>query len=433
MEIKRDQYLDKLVRKMNNGQIKVITGIRRCGKSYLLNNLFYNHLLKSGVDKQHIIKFAFDSFTDLGLIGESLNELDILSGKRLVKAQKFVKYVKERIKDQKKYYILLDEVQLLESFEYVLLSFLRANNLDIYVTGSNSKFLSSDVITEFAGWGDEIHVMPLVFSEFLPTFKGTKEEAFGAYQMLGGLPGLVKIENDEDKKDYLRHQMENVYIRDIINRYKISSDNDLKIILNVISSGMSSLTNPVKISSTFSSVMKEKISVSTVEKYIGYFEDSFLLRRVYRYDIKGRKYIGAPYKIYFEDIGLRNARLNFRQIEPTHIMENIVYNELRYRGCDVDVGVVVKKDKNKHGKEIKKQLEVDFVANHNSARYYIQSAYKMPTVYKINQEKMSLKNIDDSFRKIIIVNDNMGPSYDDNGFLKINIFDFLLNKHSLNL
>lgn len=431
MEIKRDFYLDKLIRKMNNGFIKVITGIRRCGKSYLLNKIFYNYLMKSGVDEEHIIKFAFDSGDDLLKIGEDLMDLDILSGERLVNPKKFLEFIKNRTKTKDKYYILLDEVQLLASFEQVLNGFLRQDNFDVYVTGSNSKFLSKDIITEFAGRGDEIHVMPLSFSEYMQSTSLDKEDAFAEYQVFGGLPALCSMDNDEDKMNYLKTQLDNVYLRDIVNRYDIRLDSELADLLNVLASGMSTLTNPSKIEATFESSKQTKISANTIDKFIEYFEDSFILKRVYRYDVKGRKYIGTPYKIYFEDVGLRNARLNFRQIEPTHLMENIIYNELRHRGYMIDVGVVMTREKDKNDKDVRKQREVDFIANLGTKRYYIQSAYSLPSVEKTEQEKASLLNIDDSFKKIIVVKDRVKAFLDDNGIMTINLFDFLLNKDSL--
>lgn len=431
MEIKRDFYLDKLIRKMNNGFIKVITGIRRCGKSYLLNNIFYNYLIESGVDEEHIIKFAFDSGDDLLKIGEDLLDLDILSGERLVDPKKFLDYIKDKTQTKDKYYILLDEVQLLASFEQVLNGFLRQDNFDVYVTGSNSKFLSKDIITEFAGRGDEIHVMPLSFSEYMQKTSLDKEDAFAEYQVFGGLPALCSMDSDEDKMNYLKTQLDNVYLRDIVNRYDIRSDSELAELLNVLASGMSSLTNPSKIEATFESSKQTKISANTIDKFIEYFEDSFILKRAYRYDVKGRKYIGTPYKIYFEDVGLRNARLNFRQIEPTHLMENIIYNELRHRGYMVDVGMVMTREKDKNDKDIRKQREVDFIANIGTKRYYIQSAYSLQSLEKAEQEKKSLLNIDDSFKKIIIVKDRVKAFLDDNGIVTINLFDFLLNKDSL--
>ena len=433
MEIKRDYYLNKLIRKMDNGFIKVITGIRRSGKSYLLNNIFYNYLIENGVDENHIIKFAFDSGQDLLKIGEDLMDLAILSGERLVNPKKFLEYVFARTNNDEKYYILLDEVQLLASFEQVLNGFLRQKNFDVYVTGSNSKFLSKDVITEFAGRGDEIHIMPLVFSEFLQTYDGDKEDAFAEYQVFGGLPAQALMKSDEDKMNYLKNQLSNVYLRDIVNRYDVRLNSELKDLLNILASGISTLTNPSKIESTFLSVKKTKISANTIDKYIDYFEDSFLIKRVHRYDVKGRKYIGTPYKIYFEDVGLRNARLNFRQIEPTHLMENIIYNELRFRGYMVDVGTVIKRENGPNDKDVKKQLEVDFIANLGSKKYYIQSAYSLPSKEKLEQEKASLINIDDSFKKIIVVKDRIKPSLDEHGILTINLFDFLLDMDSLDL
>lgn len=433
MEIKRDYYLNKLIRKMDNGFIKVITGIRRSGKSYLLNNIFFNYLIENGVDENHIIKFAFDSGQDLLKIGEDLMDLDILSGVRLVNPKKFLEYVFARTNNDEKYYILLDEVQLLASFEQVLNGFLRQKNFDVYVTGSNSKFLSKDVITEFAGRGDEIHIMPLVFSEFLQSYDGDKEDAFAEYQVFGGLPAQALMKSDEDKMNYLKNQLSNVYLRDIVNRYDVRLNSELEDLLNILASGISTLTNPSKIESTFLSVKKSKISANTIDKYIDYFEDSFLIKRVHRYDVKGRKYIGTPYKIYFEDVGLRNARLNFRQIEPTHLMENIIYNELRFRGYMVDVGTVIKREYGPNDKDVKKQLEVDFIANLGSKKYYIQSAYSLPSKEKLEQEKASLINIDDSFKKIIVVKDRIKPSLDEHGILTINLFDFLLDMDSLDL
>lgn len=433
MEIKRDYYLNKLIRKMDNEFIKVITGIRRSGKSYLLNNIFYNYLIESGVDENHIIKFAFDSGQDLLKIGENLMDLDILSGERLLNPQKFLDYVFSRTNNDEKYYILLDEVQLLASFEQVLNGFLRQKNFDVYVTGSNSKFLSKDVITEFAGRGDEIHIMPLVFSEFFQNYDGDKEDAFAEYQVFGGLPAQALMKSDEDKMNYLKNQLSNVYIRDIVNRYDVRLNSELEDLLNILASGISTLTNPSKIESTFLSVKKSKISANTIDKYIDYFEDSFLIKRVHRYDVKGRKYIGTPYKIYFEDVGLRNARLNFRQIEPTHLMENIIYNELRFRGYMVDVGTVIKREYGPNDKDLKKQLEVDFIANLGSKKYYVQSAYSIPSNEKLEQEKASLINIDDSFKKIIVVKDRIKPALDEHGILTINLFDFLLDMNSLDL
>lgn len=428
MEIKRDFYLDKLIRRIGNGFIKIITGIRRCGKSYLLNNLFYNYLINSGVDKSHIIRFAFDSGQDLLKIGENLMDFDFLSGERLVDPKKFLEYILQNTNSSDRYFILLDEVQLLASFEQVLNGFMRQENFDVYVTGSNSKFLSKDVLTEFAGRGDEIHVMPLSFSEFFKTTNKDKEDAFAEYQVFGGLPALNLIRNDEDKMNYLNQQLQNVYLRDIVSRYNVTLKSELGELLNVLASGMSSLTNPSKISKTFMSNKNIKISANTIDKFIDYFEDSFILKSVNQYDVKGRKYIGSPYKVYFEDVGLRNARLNFRQIEPTHLMENIIYNELRQRGYLVDVGMVESREGNS-----KKRLEVDFIVNSGTKRYYIQSAYSIVSNEKEAQEKKSLLNINDSFKKIIIVKDRVKPFMDENGIMTMNIFDFLLDKNSIDM
>ena len=373
MEIKRDVYLHRLIERKNNGFVKVITGIRRCGKSYLLNNIFYEHLIVSGVDNAHIIKFAFDSADDLMLIGEELFEID--DEKRKVSPEKFMTYVKEKMTDNGMYYLLLDEVQKLGSFESVLNGYLRKKNMDVYVTGSNSKFLSSDIITEFEGRGDEIHVLPLSFSEFYSAYNGSKDEAFDDYMVYGGLPAVALMNTEERKSNYLMSQMQNLYLKDIIKRYNLSEDTNIGELLDVIASGISTLTNPRKLADTFKSVKKSTISEVTVGRYISHMEDAFMINRVKRYDIKGRKYIGTPYKIYFEDIGLRNARLGFRQIEATHIMENIIYNELRYRGYTVDVGVVEVRGKDKKtGKETKTQLEIDFIAYIGSKKYYIQSS-----------------------------------------------------------
>lgn len=451
MEIKRSQYLQKLIRKMDNGFIKVITGIRRSGKSYLLNQLFYKYLRSQGIDEQHIIRFAFDSGSDLLKIGEDLLDTELVSGERLIDPKKFLSYLNSVTNTQDHYYILLDEVQLLASFELVLNGFLRQKNFDVYVTGSNSKFLSKDVITEFAGRGDEIHVMPLVFSEFMQayvakrtsaeksasdslpdnTFAVDKIDAFTEYQTYGGLPALCSMASDEDKMNYLKMQLNTVYLRDIITRYNIRLQSELGDLLNVLASGVSTLTNPTKLAATFVSVQKSKISASTIDSFIEHFEDCFMLKRAYRYDVKGRRYIGTPYKIYFEDIGLRNARLNFRQIEPTHLMENVIYNELRFRGYAVDVGVVTNRGRAADGRDIKKQLEVDFIANRGSERLYIQSAYHLSSPEKTAQEKASLLGIDDSFKKIIIVNDLVKPFLDDHGILTLNLFDFLLDPESL--
>jgi predicted AAA+ superfamily ATPase len=431
MEIKRDVYLERLINRKHNGFVKVITGIRRCGKSYLLNTLFHNYLLNNGVDNAHIILFAFDSAEDLIKINEDPILLDNSQEDRKVDPKKFLEYIFNQITDDKMYYLLLDEVQKLGAFESVLNGFLNKKNMDIYVTGSNSKFLSKDVLTEFEGRGDEVHVLPLAFSEFFSAHDGSKEEAFDDYTVYGGLPAVALMKTEEQKTNYLTTQVNNVYLRDIIDRYHLQSDTAIGELLDVIASGISTLTNPRKLAATFASVKHNSISELTVDKYIGHMEDAFMLNRVKRFDIKGRKYIGTPYKIYFEDIGLRNARLNFRQIEGTHIMENIIYNELRFRGFKVDVGVVESREKNTEGKETRKQLEIDFIATLGSKKYYIQSAYAIPDEEKYKQETRSFDKVNDSFKKIILVDKSMKPRRNDKGYVCMGIKEFLLNAESL--
>jgi hypothetical protein len=431
MEIKRDVYLNRLINRKHNGFVKVITGIRRCGKSYLLNTLFYDYLISEGIDKEHIILFAFDSADDLIKIGEDPILLDNSKEERKVDPKKFLEYISKQIIDEGMYYLLLDEVQKLGAFESVLNGFLRKKNMDVYVTGSNSKFLSKDILTEFEGRGDEIHMLPLAFSEFFSVYDGGKEEAFDDYTVYGGLPAVALMNTEEQKTNYLITQVNNLYIRDIINRYHLQSDTTIGELLDVISSGISTLTNPRKLSATFASVKQTTISELTVDKYIGHMEDAFMINRVKRYDVKGRKYIGTPYKIYFEDIGLRNARLNFRQIEGTHIMENIIYNELRFRGYKVDVGVVEFREKDENGKEIRKQLEIDFIATLGSKKYYIQSAYAIPDEEKYKQETRSFDKVNDSFKKIILVEKSMKPRRDDNGYVCMGVKEFLLDAESL--
>lgn len=432
MEINREEYLKRLIVRKHNGLIKVITGIRRCGKSYLLNTLFYNHLLEEGIDQGHIIRFAFDSAEDLMLIGEDPFKFDNSKGDDdKVDPKKFLKWLLPQIVDDKMYYILLDEVQMLGAFESVLNSFLRKSNVDLYVTGSNSKFLSKDVLTEFEGRGEEIHVLPLSFSEFYAFVQGTKEEAFDDYSVYGGLPLTVLMTTEEQKTQYLLGEMKNLYIRDLIRRHNLPATSVIGEVLDVIASGISTLTNPRKIAATFQSVKNEKISEYTVNKYIEHMEDAFILSRVKRFDVKGRKYIGTPYKIYFEDIGLRNARLNFRQIEGTHIMENIIYNELRYRGYQIDVGVVESREKDKNGIEKRIQREIDFIATLGSKKYYIQSAYAIPDADKYEQEIQSFNKVDDSFKKIIIVEKSMKPRRDEKGYMMMGVKEFLLDKESL--
>ena len=400
MEIARNKYLEMLTLRKHNGFIKVITGIRRCGKSYLLNEIFYNDLLKNGIQENHIIKFAFDSAKDLTLIGEDLQKLN--KNRQKVNPKKFLEYIESKIVDNNMYYLLLDEVQNLDCFETILNGYLREKNLDVYVTGSNSKFLSKDVLTEFAGRGDEIHVFPLSFSEFYSFSNGNLDYAFDEYMTYGGLPAIALMKTEEQKVNYLKTQIKNVYLKDIVERNHLFSDENIEELLSVIASGIASLTNPSKLANTFKSVKKSTISANTINSYINYMQDAFILSKVNRYDLKGKKYINSPYKIYFEDVGLRNAQLDFRQIENTHLMENVIYNELRYRGYHVDVGVVNTKE-NKDGIFKRKQLEIDFVANLGSKRYYIQSAYDIPDEEKMQQETKSFDKTRDSFKKIVIV------------------------------
>ncbi|MGN0583649.1 MAG: ATP-binding protein [Oscillospiraceae bacterium] len=431
MEINRDVYLERLIVRKHNGFIKVITGIRRCGKSYLLNTLFYNHLIAENISEDHIIKFAFDSAQDLLKIGENPIILDNEKENRKVDPSRFINWLMPQICGEGMYYLLLDEVQKLGAFESVLNGFLRKNNVDVYVTGSNSKFLSKDILTEFEGRGDEVHVFPLSFSEYYAFKKGDKSEAYDDYSVYGGLPAVALMATEEQKTNYLISQMKNVYIRDIVNRYSVQDGSVLGEVMDVIASGISTLTNPRKIASTMNSVHGMTICESTVDKYIGYAEEAFMLTRVKRYNVKGRKYIGTPYKIYFEDVGLRNARLSFRQIEETHIMENIIFNELRYRGYQVDVGTVESREKDAYGKEIRVQREIDFIATLGSKKYYIQSAYSIPDQEKYKQETMSFERTMDFFKKIIIVGKSMKPRYDEKGYLMMGVKEFLLDANSL--
>ena len=417
MEIKRDIYLQKLINRMHNGMIKVITGIRRVGKSYLLFTLFRNYLKSQGIAADHIIAI----------------ELDTLENERYRNPHTLLEYVKSQMIDDGEYYIFLDEVQLLPSFESVLNSFLYMQNVDVYVTGSNSKFLSKDVITEFRGRGDEVHVYPVSFREYMDVFDGDKYEGWSSYVTFGGLPLTVTMATDEQRMAYLTGLFEETYIKDIIERNHIEKVQEINDLINILASGIGSLTNASKIEATFRSVIHSDISLNTIRTYIDHLKDAFIVNEVNRYDVKGRKYNGTPLKYYFEDVGLRNARLGFRQVEETHLMENIIYNELRVRGYRVDVGVVVKRSRTAEGVQEKKQLEIDFVANMGSKRYYIQSAFSLPEAEKRAQEKASLINVNDSFKKIIIVKDVVKPLYDDDGILTMSIFDFLLNESSLEL
>ena len=416
MEIKRNIYLNKLISKKHNGLIKVVTGIRRCGKSYLLFNLFKKHLLAEGVDTRHIIEIAFDSFEN----------------KKFRDPEVLYPYMKEQMQDEDMYYVLLDEVQLLDEFEAVLNSLIRMKNVDIYVTGSNAHFLSKDVITEFRGRGDEVHMYPLSFAEFMSVYPGTKENGWREYVVYGGLPLVLNFKTPEEKITFLKTLFEETYISDIVGRHKIRNRAELEELLNILSSAIGSLTNPTKLSATFKSMKQKSISAGTIKNYIDNLCDSFLIDSAMRYDIKGKKYIDTPIKYYFTDMGLRNARLNFRQLEETHAMENVIFNELKLRGFNVDVGVIEINSTNEKGNRVRKQLEIDFVCNKGSKRYYIQSAYAMPDQAKMEQEQRSLMLTGDAFKKIIITKDSPGPYYNEDGVLVMNIFDFLLDENMLN-
>lgn len=429
MEIRRNFYLDKLIKRKNNGLIKVITGIRRCGKSYLLNNLFYHHLLESGVAADHIIRFAFDSADDLYRIGESL--IGIEKEKRGADPEKFMAYVRTKVVDDGMYYLLLDEIQMLDCFEAVLNSYLRKDNMDVFVTGSNAKFLSKDIATEFAGRGDEVHMYPLSFAEFMSVYEGDKYTGLSEYMLYGGIPLVVLRDGVNDKAAALQNLFREIYIQDIVRRNRVKNIGELEDLLNILSSAIGSLTNPEKLKNTFRTMKQSKITSNTIKKYLDYFEDSFLIESAQRYDIKGKAYIETPKKYYFSDLGLRNARINFRQFEQTHSMENVIYNELRMRGYSVDVGVVPIAEKDRNGRVTRKQLEVDFVCNLGSSRYYIQSAYTLPNETKRTQEVRPFRKIDDSFKKIIITRDMVPTQYDEYGVLTINIYDFLFDPKCL--
>ena len=426
MEIKRDAYLKKLVARRQNGLIKVITGVRRCGKSYLLNSIFYRYLLGEGVASDHIVRFAFDSADDLLLIGENL--INLQKENRKVDPEKFMTYIRSRITDDGTYFLLLDEVQEMDAFETVLNGYLRRENMDIYVTGSNAKFLSSDIITEFEGRGDEVHLNPLSFSEFMTVWERDKYEGLTEYMLYGGIPLVVLRKDAQDKATTLQKLFDEIYIKDIARRHNVRKKDDLEEILNILSSSVGSLTNPEKLKKAFHTVKRSTTTSTTIKRYIEYFEDSFLIESADRYDIKGKAYINTPKKYYFSDLGLRNARINFRQFEPNHSMENVIYNELRMRGYNVDVGVVQIAEKRDNGNTGRHFLEVDFVCNLGSSRVYIQSAYSIPDEEKRKQEIRSLKKIDDSFKKIIVTRDTVQPWYDENGVLTVSIYDFLLDR-----
>ena len=415
MEIKRDIYLEQLKIRKDNGMIKVVTGIRRCGKSFLLFVLFKKYLLENGIDSEHIIEIALD-----GIENEELRD-----------PKKCYQYIKDAIKDDKKYYLLLDEVQFLPRFEEVLNSLLRMSNIDVYVTGSNSKFLSSDVVTEFRGRGDEIRIYPLSFAEFYNAYDGDYDDAWDEYMTYGGLPQVAQFSMERQKAEYLKNIFTNVYIKDVVERNKIQNVNEIGTLVDILASIIGAPTNPTRISNTFKSGQGVDYSNKTISNHIDYLTEAFLISKAARYDIKGRKYVGANLKYYFSDIGLRNARLNFRQQEPTHIMENIVYNELLVRGYNVDVGVVEMYAKNGEGKTIRKQFEVDFVVNQGSQRYYIQVAYDMTSEEKQAQEFNSFRNISDSFKKIVVINGTKKPWRNDEGFVIMGMKYFLLNEDSL--
>lgn len=415
MEIQRTQYIDLLLNRMHNKMIKVITGMRRSGKSYLLFNLFKKTLIAQGVAQSHIISIELDRYEN-----RAFRDPDVV-----------LEYIHSCIKEEGMYYLLMDEVQMLSDFEEVLNSLMHNDSLDIYVTGSNSKFLSKDVMTQFRGRGDEIHVFPLTFKEFMQVYEGDVYHGWSEYVVYGGLPLVATMRTDEQKIHYLTNLFTETYLKDIIERYHIDKIQEMDDLLNVLASSVGSLTNPPKIEATFKSTIHSNISMNTIRQYLAYLEDAFLIHKAYRYNVKGRKYIGTPLKYYFEDVGLRNARLGFRQVEEAHLMENIIYNELRSRGYSVDVGVVEKRERDERGKEIKKQLEIDFIANLGSNRYYIQSAFSMPTEQKRIQEKASLVNVKDSFKKIILVKDVMKVSHDEDGIVTMSVYDFLLNENSL--
>lgn len=415
MEFPRGLYLNKLISKRQNGLIKIITGIRRCGKSYLLFTLFKNYLLQNGVAPNHILEMAFDSFEN----------------EKYCNPKRLYTYIKGHLVDKQPYYLLFDEVQMLGDFEAVLNSFARLKNVDVYVTGSNAKFLSRDIITEFRGRGDEVQLYPLTFAEFMSVYPGNKYDGFKEYILYGGLPPVVLEKTPAEKITLLKSLLAETYLNDIVGRHHVRNKAELEELLNVLASGIGSLTNPKKLADTFKSVKKITISPKTVKSYLDYLSDSFLIHAALRYDIKGKKYIDTPLKYYFTDLGLRNARLNFRQLEENHTLENVIYNELLTRGYNVDVGVVTLSVRDKEGKLVRKQLEVDFVCNQASKRYYIQSAFVLPDTAKLKQEQQSLLKIDDTFKKIIIVKDTPAPWYTEAGVLVLSSYDFLLDVASL--
>ena len=416
MEIRRDRYLERLIAHKGNGRVKIVTGIRRCGKSYLLFQLFKRHLIETGVRQNHIIEI----------------QLEDRSNKELRDPDACLTFIKKQIKDQKPYYLLIDEVQLMSEFEDVLNSCLHIQNLDTYVTGSNSKFLSKDIITEFRGRGDEMYLRPLSFKEFRTTQPDKPfEEVWTEYMTFGGLPYCALLPTREEKADYLKRLFDEVFLRDIIERNRVQNDAQLESLLNIISSAVGSLTNPKKLEDTFTSSGAGKLSAFTIKQYLDYLCDAFMIEQAERYDIKGKRYISTPYKYYFTDTGLRNARLNFRQLEETHLMENVMYNELCLRGYSVDVGVVEINERQEDGKYVRKQIEVDFVCNKADERVYVQSAFSIPTTEKRQQEERPLVNVGDGFRKVVVTKDNVIRHNDENGILIISLKEFLMDERAL--
>ena len=417
MIIKRDKYLRELQNRMHNGLVKVITGVRRSGKSYLLFTIFKDYLKSIDVKDDQIIEIELDKREN-----REYRDPDVI-----------LEYIDARLKGSKDYYILLDEVQMLEDFEGVLNSLLRRSNVDIYVTGSNSKFLSKDIITEFRGRGDEVHIFPLSFQEFMQVYENDIYHGWTDYITYGGLPLVATMKTEQQKIRYLTNLFSETYLKDIIERNHIEKTQELEDLINILASSIGSLTNPTKIQATYQSVLHSSLSNNTIKQYIEYLEEAFIISSAYRYDVKGRKYIGTPLKYYFEDIGLRNARLGFRQNEETHLMENVIYNELRSRGYSVDVGVVDVRNRTSSGKHERRKLEIDFVANLGSKRYYIQSAFSIPTQEKREQERASLVGVKDSFKKIILVKDVVNVSQDEEGIMTMSVYDFLMNEDSLYL
>ena len=415
--IQRNKYLNELVSLQGNGMIKVITGMRRCGKSYLLFNIFASYLREQGINPEQIIKINLEDFKHRAL----RNPNNMYS------------YVESQIKDDRTHYILLDEIQLLEHFEDVLNGFLNIQNVEVYVTGSNAKFLSKDIITEFRGRGYEIKMYPLSFREYMSAYQGSVQAGLNEYMLYGGLPQILSCVTEEQKSKFLKTLFDETYIKDIKDRYAIRKDDDLEELINILASGIGALTNPNKLANTFRSEKKSEITYDTIKNYIDFLCDSFIIEKSTRYDIKGKRYINSPYKYYFMDLGLRNARINFRQYEKSHLMENLIYNEMRVRGFNVDVGTVLVYTKNEEGKSQRTNLEVDFVCNLGSRRYYIQSAYRMESEEKIKQERTSLEKVDDSFKKIIVLGEECPITRDEQGITTIGIYDFLLKENSLEL